>query len=126
MNFNMPYLAVSPSDTQKAASYYFDIFGTGNKLHLIDMRGALKDQANIQETIDYISQFPGLNSILILLKPNESRFTPHFRYCFKELMFNLYRRSVPNICFCFTHSKGKRFLLRVDYFISIFYFKSLF
>ncbi len=47
-----------------------------------------------------------LNGVCILLKPNVSRLSLQFRYCFKELMVHLHKSALPNILFCFTNTRG--------------------
>ena len=71
-----------------------------------DTRGLSIDKKNFEETIKYLSQFDHLNGICFLLKPNNARLQPGFRYCFKELLSHLHRDSVQNICFCFTSARG--------------------
>ena len=92
-------LSAGKSVTQTVKSYLFDVEVSGKvrKLHIIDTpgvgdtQGIVKDKENFQKVIDYIKQYDGLNAICILLKPNDSRLTLQFRYCFKELLVQLNR-----------------------------------
>ena len=70
------------------------------------MIGFLRDQANIKNTMKYISQFKNLHGICVLMKPNNARLDLHFRYCFKELLVNLHKNAAPNIVFCFTNTRS--------------------
>jgi hypothetical protein len=72
-----------------------------------DTRGIEVDKKNFNETIKYISNFDHLNAICFLIKPNNARLQPGFRYCFKELLSNLSKSSIPNVCFCFTNTRSK-------------------
>ena len=123
INFNTKNIIVGPtenesfidgqSSTQKAKAYEFRI--DKNLIRIIDTpgmgdtRGISIDKKNFEETIQYLSQFQHLNGICFLIKPNNTRLTPGFRYCFKELLAHLHRSSIENICFCFTSSRGKYF-----------------
>ena len=53
-----------------------------------------------------------LNGVCILLKPNVSRLSLQFRYCFKELMVHLHKSALPNILFCFTNTRGQLFIFK--------------
>ena len=65
-----------------------------------------KDQENFNNIINHISNMDYLNGVCILLKPNVSRLSLQFRYCFKELMVHLHKSALPNILFCFTNTRG--------------------
>jgi hypothetical protein len=73
-----------------------------------DTRGVVIDKENIQNTINYLKEFDHLNAICFLVKPNQSKLHASFRYCFRELLVHLPKRSVENICFCFTNTRGKQ------------------
>lgn len=98
--------------TQFAKSHFIDI-GNNISWHIIDTPGIgdpdgfEKDKINFLNTIKYISSYKSLNSICVLMKPNNARLDLHFRYCFKELLVHLHRNAAPNIVFCFTNSRSK-------------------
>ncbi len=69
-------------------------------------RGIDIDKSNFDATIAYLANFTHLNAICFLIKPNNARLLPGFRYCFKELLVRLHKLSVPNICFCFTNTRS--------------------
>ena len=74
-----------------------------------DTRGIQVDKKNFENTIAYLKTFTHLNAICFLIKPNVKRLSPAFRYCFRELFIHLNKRSVRNICFCFTNTRGTNY-----------------
>lgn len=71
-----------------------------------DTGGIEQDKKNLQNLLDYISQYEHLHAICILLKPNNARLGVLFNYVLKELLSNLHKKAVDNIIFCFTNSRG--------------------
>ena len=102
---------VGQSSTQSAQMYEFTL--NDKRVRIIDTpgmgdsRGIETDKSNFDATIAYLSKFTHLNAICFLIKPNNARLQPGFRYCFKELLVRLHKQSVPNICFCFTNTRSK-------------------
>lgn len=98
------------SSTQTAKGYEFSF---DNQLIRVidtpgmgDSRGVEIDKENFEQTIKYIAQFKHVNAICFLVKPNNARLHPGFRYCFKELLTHLHKNTVENICFIFTNSRS--------------------
>ncbi|KAI9207415.1 uncharacterized protein BJ171DRAFT_275287 [Polychytrium aggregatum] len=71
-----------------------------------DTRGIQHDKDNMDLIIKYIADYPEINGILMLLKPNNSRLTTWFRYCIKELLKSLHKDCVNNIMFMFTNARS--------------------
>lgn len=98
------------SSTQSCRSYVFpskhgavriiDTPGVG------DTRGEDQDQLNFNNILSYISQYPVLNAICILLKPNCTRLTTGFRLCLIQLLNNLEKSASQNIIFVFTNARS--------------------
>lgn len=74
-----------------------------------DSRGLQKDKENFDKTIEFLSKFKHINAICFLVKPNNPRLQPGFRYCFKQLLSNLHKDTTNNLVFCFTNSRSKLF-----------------
>ncbi|KAI9202268.1 uncharacterized protein BJ171DRAFT_514624 [Polychytrium aggregatum] len=107
--------AVGQSSTQHPRTYVFDarlLNGEPVRVKLIDTpgmgdtRGVEQDKSNMDLIIKYIVNYPQINAILFLLKPNNSRLTVWFRLCIKELLKNLHRDSARNIMFMFTNARS--------------------
>ena len=68
-------------------------------IHLIDTpgvgdpRGDDVDRNNFDKILTHLMSYDQLHAICILLKPNNSRLTPMFRYCIKELFTHLHKVS---------------------------------
>ncbi|KAI9204709.1 uncharacterized protein BJ171DRAFT_618835 [Polychytrium aggregatum] len=71
-----------------------------------DTRGIDQDKKNMDLIIKYIADYPEINGILMLLKPNNSRLTTWFRFCIKELLKSLHKDCVKNIIFMFTNARS--------------------
>ncbi|KAI9202600.1 uncharacterized protein BJ171DRAFT_513512 [Polychytrium aggregatum] len=71
-----------------------------------DTRGIQQDKDNMDLIIKYIADYPEINGILMLLKPNNSRLTTWFRFCIKELLKSLHKDCVRNILFMFTNARS--------------------
>ena len=101
------------SVTQQCRSYEFQLkHHNGKKLRIIDTpgfgdtRGLQQDDLNMQHILEYINQFPHLNAVCFLLKPNESRLNISFRTCLMQLLDVLGTDICQNIVFCFTNSRS--------------------
>lgn len=97
------------SATQSSRSYLFKlgrrairfIDGPG----IGDCRGPDVERKNLQNILNYISIFPHLNGICLLLKSSISRLNIFVRYCLKELLHHLHVDCKENIMFIFTGSR---------------------
>ncbi|GAB6029627.1 hypothetical protein CHUAL_005365 [Chamberlinius hualienensis] len=79
------------SSTQSCKAYEFEV--KNFKICLIDTPGIGDTRGE-------------LYGICILLKPNESRLTPSFAFCIKQLLSHLHSNASENICFVFTNSRN--------------------
>uniref|UniRef100_A0A914YE12 G domain-containing protein n=1 Tax=Panagrolaimus superbus TaxID=310955 RepID=A0A914YE12_9BILA len=98
------------SATQKSKAYafchnqtYYRIIDTPG---IGDSRGNEQDMQNV---MDFLSCFKEIHGICILMKPNDSRITTSFEFCFKQLLVQFHRSAVENIVFCFTQTFGHGF-----------------
>lgn len=89
-----------------------------------DVRGHEIDKKNFEQTIAYISEFDHINAICFLIKPNNVRLSPGLRYCFKELMSHLHKKTIKNLIFCFTNSRGNFFIKTVSILYIFMYIKN--
>uniref|UniRef100_A0A914W583 G domain-containing protein n=1 Tax=Plectus sambesii TaxID=2011161 RepID=A0A914W583_9BILA len=101
------------SSTQIPRSY---VFTNNQKLYRIidtpgigDTRGIEQDKQNIQSILSFLAQYDEIHAICILMMPNQSRLTPTFEFCFKELIMQFHRSAAQNIVFCFTNTSGSNF-----------------
>lgn len=107
---NERLLTDGESSTQSCRSYVFP--SKHGALRIIDTpgvgdtRGEGQDQLNFNNILTYISQYPELNAICILLKPNCSRLTAGFRLCLIQLLNNLEKSASRNIIFVFTNARS--------------------
>ena len=98
------------SATQFPQEYTFETEET--KYHLIDTpgigdsRGIAKDRENFDNIMAFLINYPKINAVVVLLKPNSSRLTIAFRFCVLELLTHLHKSLVNNIIFAFTNSRG--------------------
>ncbi|KAI9193236.1 uncharacterized protein BJ171DRAFT_480313 [Polychytrium aggregatum] len=106
---------VGTSCTQHPRTYEFTTYlSTGRKVicriidtpGMGDTRGIQQDKDNMDLIIKYIADYPEINGILMLLKPNNSRLTTWFRFCIKELLKSLHKDCVRNILFMFTNARS--------------------
>jgi predicted GTPase len=74
-----------------------------------DSRGLAQDKQNMENIMHFIARYEQIHAICILMKPNESRLTPTFEFCFKELLMQFHRSAAKNIVFCFTNTSGYGF-----------------
>ncbi|KAN0000364.1 hypothetical protein ACTFIZ_000817 [Dictyostelium cf. discoideum] len=101
-------LGTGQSPTQTCQSYELPELGITiiDTPGIGDNRGITQDSANLQHILKYISSFDKIDGICILLKPNESKSTVLFQYCFKGLLSQLDKSAASNIVFCYTNSRG--------------------
>uniref|UniRef100_A0A914QJ44 G domain-containing protein n=1 Tax=Panagrolaimus davidi TaxID=227884 RepID=A0A914QJ44_9BILA len=105
--------AEGQSATQQTRAY---TFRHNNCLYRIidtpgigDSRGIEQDKKNMENIMQFISLYKEIHGICVLMKPNESRITPSFEFCFKELLIQFHRSAIENIVFCFTQTSGFNF-----------------
>ena len=98
------------SATQGPRQYQFKV---GNlRINLIDtpgigdVDGIDKDKKNFANILAFLSNYPKIHAVCILLKPNQSRLTVAFRFCVLELLSHLHKSLVQNMIFCFTHTRA--------------------
>lgn len=98
------------SSTQSCRSHYFAM-GDRN-IQIIDtpgigdVRGLAQDKQNTDHILQYLKKEDHLHGICILLKPNESRLTPEFKFCLTSLLTNLHKHAANNIMFCYTNTRA--------------------
>lgn len=103
---------IGDSSTQGTKSYVFSLCDGKHTIRLIDTpgigdtRGSTKDNENFENILDYLGRFDKLHAICILLKPNCTRLTVMFEFCFKQLVSRLDRSAKDNILFVFTNSRS--------------------
>ncbi|CAF2713679.1 unnamed protein product [Rotaria sp. Silwood2] len=97
------------SQTQGCKSYVFFI---GNRyLRLIDTlgigdcRGVEQDNKNFDHILAFVSRYEHLNTICIMLKPNEHRLNIFIKYDIKELLKHLHINAKDNVMFIFTNAR---------------------
>ncbi|XP_054165543.1 uncharacterized protein LOC128963095 isoform X2 [Oppia nitens] len=100
----------SESATQYPRCYTFD-FGD-YRLNIIDTpgiadtKGLDKDNRNMQNILNFISNYNTINGICVLLKPNEAKVNVIFKYCILELLSHLNKSAADNIMFVFTNARS--------------------
>lgn len=102
------YLRIGQSSTQTCQTYEFPELGITiiDTPGIGDSRGIHQDSVNLQHILKYISSFDKIDGICILLKPNESKSTVLYQYCFKGILSQLDKSAANNIAFCYTNSRG--------------------
>lgn len=76
---------------------------------LNDTRGLDQDKTNLKNVLKYIACFKHLNTICFLLRANQDRLTPSFKYCMVELFRNLDEGACDNVTFCLTNAKSSNY-----------------
>ncbi|XP_054166183.1 uncharacterized protein LOC128963695 [Oppia nitens] len=100
----------SESATQYPRCYTFDF--DLYRLNIIDTpgiadtKGLDKDNRNMQNILNFISNYDTINGICVLLKPNEARVSVIFKYCILELLSHLNKSAADNIMFVFTNARS--------------------
>ena len=74
-----------------------------------DTRGIEQDQKNMQNILEFLTNYEDIHGIVILLRPNITRLTTNFQYCLQELLVHFNKSAAKNILFCFTHSRSTNF-----------------
>uniref|UniRef100_A0A183BZR6 SAM domain-containing protein n=1 Tax=Globodera pallida TaxID=36090 RepID=A0A183BZR6_GLOPA len=87
----------------------------GHKIRLIDTPSILNtggiqvDNLNLHKTLSFISTLPELHAICILLKSNNTRSGPAFKYCINGLLTYLHKNAAKNIFFMFTNARESNY-----------------
>lgn len=96
--------------TQEPRSYQFQVDDKSIRIidtpGINDPKGTQQDNVNVDNTLKFISSFPEIHGICILLKPNVARLSPAFRYCLFEFLTHLHSSAVDNLIFCFTNTRS--------------------
>jgi hypothetical protein len=71
-----------------------------------DPRGIDQDRLNFDNNLAYVARINELHAICVLLKPNQSVLTAHFKYCIGQLLTRLHKSAAENIVFCFTNARA--------------------
>lgn len=71
-----------------------------------DPRGVEQDKTNVDNILRFVSGLEEIHGICLLLKPNNSRLTPFFKFCVMEILAHLHKSSVHNLLFCFTNTRS--------------------
>ncbi|CAG2173909.1 unnamed protein product [Oppiella nova] len=101
------------SVTQYPKCYKFEIGDV--KLNIIDTpgiadtKGIDKDNANMRNILDFISNYQEINAICVLLKPNNARVSIVFQYCLFQLFSHLNKSAADNILFLFTNARNTQY-----------------
>jgi hypothetical protein len=101
---------VGRSTTKHPKSYVIGC--RGGRLRMVDTPGIGdsdgidQDRRNFDNTLAYVARIHELHAICILLKPNQSVLTAHFKYCIGQLLTRLHKSAAANIVFCFTNARG--------------------
>ncbi|CAG2110514.1 unnamed protein product [Medioppia subpectinata] len=105
-------------DTTKSATQYpkcYKFQNTDIVLNIIDTPGIAdtdgveKDERNLQNIWDFISNYPEINAFCVLLKPNQSRISVAFKYCLLQLFTRLNKSAANNILFLYTNARSTHY-----------------
>jgi GTPase SAR1 family protein len=77
---------------------------------ICDTRGTEQDKRNLANILSVVRTYRKLHGVLILLKPNDPRLDPIFKFCIQELLSHLHRDAARNIAFGFTNTVGYNYL----------------
>ncbi|CAG2173053.1 unnamed protein product, partial [Oppiella nova] len=72
---------------------------------IADTEGIEKDNKHMKNLLDFISNYPEINAICVLLKPNNARVDVVFKYCLLQLLSHLNKSAADNILFLFTNAR---------------------
>ncbi|CAG2115450.1 unnamed protein product [Medioppia subpectinata] len=106
-------------DTTKSATQYpkcYKFEDDNIVLNIIDTPGIAdtdgidQDNRNMQNILDFISNYKEINAFCILLKPNEARLDVLFKYCLFQLFTQLNKSAANNILFLFTNSRSTDYM----------------
>ncbi|CAG2106258.1 unnamed protein product, partial [Medioppia subpectinata] len=91
-------------ETEKIALNIIDTPG------IADTDGVERDNRNMQNILNFISNYREINAFCVLLKPNESRVGVVFKYCIFQLFTHLNKSAANNILFLFTNSRTTHYM----------------
>ncbi|CAG2107057.1 unnamed protein product [Medioppia subpectinata] len=77
---------------------------------IADTDGVERDNRNMQNILNFISNYREINAFCVLLKPNESRVGVVFKYCILELFTHLNKSAANNILFLFTNCRSTHYM----------------
>jgi len=106
------------SDTTKSGTQYPRCykFAVGSiVLNIIDTPGIAdtegidRDNTNMRNLLDFISNYREINAICVLLKPNNARVDVVFKYCLLQLFSHLNKSAADNILFLFTNARSTNY-----------------
>ncbi|CAG2172005.1 unnamed protein product [Oppiella nova] len=76
---------------------------------IADTKGIDKDNNNMKNILGFISNYPEINAICVLLKPNNARVGVVFKYCLLQLLSHLNKSAADNILFLFTNARSTQY-----------------
>ncbi|OXA43081.1 GTP-binding protein A [Folsomia candida] len=68
-----------------------------------DTRGVEQDQTNFTMILEHIKGYNYIHGICVFINSCQSRLTPFFRSCIKQLLAHLHQDAINNIVFVVTH-----------------------
>ncbi|CAG2171010.1 unnamed protein product [Oppiella nova] len=74
-----------------------------------DTAGMEMDDKNLENLLDFISNYREIDAICLLLKPDSPRRNVLIDYCFNRLLSQLSRSASKNILFLFTKCRGTQY-----------------
>ncbi|CAG2107440.1 unnamed protein product [Medioppia subpectinata] len=77
---------------------------------IADTDGVERDNKNMQNILDFISNYREINAFCVLLKPNEPRVGAVFKHCIFQLFTHLNKSAANNILFLFTNSRSTHYM----------------
>ena len=70
-----------------------------------DTNGTEVDKHNFEKVMCFLKTYDELSAIIFIVDGCNSRMTHFFKYCVSEMLNNLHHSILPNIMFCYTHSR---------------------
>ncbi|CAG2110374.1 unnamed protein product [Medioppia subpectinata] len=77
---------------------------------IADTDGVEKDNKNMKNILNFISNYKEINAFCVLLKSNEARLGVVFKYCIFQLFNHLNKSAANNIIFLFTNCRSTHYL----------------
>ncbi|CAG2109897.1 unnamed protein product [Medioppia subpectinata] len=77
---------------------------------IADTDGVDKDNENMKNILDFISNYREINAFCVLLKSNDTRVSVMFKYCIFELFTHLNKSAANNILFLFTNCRSTHYM----------------
>ncbi|CAG2166576.1 unnamed protein product [Oppiella nova] len=76
---------------------------------IADTEGIERDNKNMENLLNFISNYREIKAICVLLKPTEARIGALFKYCLLQLFNHLNKSAADNILFLFTNTRSTRY-----------------